>query len=188
MRFIPLAALALSATVISAPAHAGAPTWNVNKGSSHLGFGVAVNNQGVKGEFRRWDAQIAFDPKALGQSRVAATIEMGSAVTGEATRDQSLPTADWFNVAAFPRATFVATNFKDLGGGRYQAMGDLTIRGVRRPVVLPFTLKINGNSAQMQGSLTINRGMFGVGQGQWKGTEMVAANVQINVSLNATRP
>lgn len=115
MRFIPLAALALSATVISAPAHAGAPTWNVNKGNSHLGFGVAVNNQGVKGEFRRWDAQIAFDPKALNQSRVAATIEMGSAVTGEATRDQSLPTADWFNVAAFPRATFVATNFKDLG-------------------------------------------------------------------------
>ncbi|WP_068092825.1 YceI family protein [Novosphingobium rosa] len=181
------AALALGAT-ISAPAYAGAPVWSVNKAASHLGFGVAVNNQGVKGEFRRWDAQIAFDPKALNQSRVSATIEMGSAVTGEATRDQSLPTADWFNTAAFPRATFTATSFKDLGGGRYQAIGDLTIRGVRRPVVLPFTLKITGKSAQMQGSLTINRGLFGVGQGQWKGAEMVAANVQINVTINATHP
>lgn len=186
MRSMLFAAMALSA--ISAPAYAGAPVWNVNKASSHLGFGVAVNNQGVRGEFRRWDAQIAFDPKALSQSRVAATIDMGSAVTGDATRDQSLPTGDWFNTAAFPRATFTASSFKDLGGGRYQAMGDLTIRGVRHPVVLPFTLKIAGKSAQMQGSLTINRGLFGVGQGQWKGTEMVAANVQVNVSINATQP
>jgi polyisoprenoid-binding protein YceI len=74
----------------------------VNKGASHVGFGATVSNQGIRGEFRRWDAQIAFDPKALNQSRVAATIEMGSAVTGDATRDQSLPTPDWFNVAAFP--------------------------------------------------------------------------------------
>lgn len=181
---IPAFALALA---IFAPAHAAAPNWVVNKGASHVGFGATVSNQGIRGEFRRWDAQIAFDPKALNQSRVAATIEMGSAVTGDATRDQSLPTPDWFNVAAFPRATFVATNFRDLGAGRYQAFGDLTIRGVHRPVVLPFTLKINGNNAQMQGSLTINRGSFGVGQGQWQGSEMVAANVQINVTINAVR-
>jgi polyisoprenoid-binding protein YceI len=184
MRLLPIAALAL---LFSGPAFAAAPAWTVNKGASHLGFGATVSNQGVRGEFRRWDAQIAFDPKALNQSRVAATIEMGSAVSGDATRDQSLPTPDWFNVAAFPRATFVATNFKDLGGGRYQAFGDLTIRGVHRPVVLPFTLKINGNTAQMQGSLTINRGSFGVGQGQWQGSEMVAANVQVNLSINAVR-
>lgn len=187
MRFIPIAALALTASMLSSPALAAAPSWNVNKANSHLGFGVSVSNQGVHGEFRRWDAQISFDPKALGQSRVAATIDMGSAVTGDATRDQSLPTPDWFNTAAFPRASFVATSFKDLGGGHYQAFGDLTIRGIKHPVVLPFTLKIQGNNAQMQGSLTINRGSFGVGQGQWKSSEMVGANVQINVSINATR-
>ncbi|MDE1918258.1 MAG: YceI family protein [Sphingomonadales bacterium] len=187
MRFTPIAALALGTSLLSAPAMAAAPAWNVNKANSHLGFGVSVSNQGVHGEFRRWDAQINFDPKALGQSRVAAIIDMGSAVTGDATRDQSLPTADWFNTATFPRASFVASNFKDLGGGRYQALGELTIRGVKHPVALPFTLKIQGKNAQMQGSLTIGRSSFGVGQGQWRSSEMVGANVQITVTINATR-
>jgi polyisoprenoid-binding protein YceI len=188
MRPISIALLSLGLSLASVPAHAAAPNWSVNKASSHLGFGATVSNQGIKGEFRRWDAQITFDPKALDQSRVSATIDMGSAVTGDATRDQSLPTADWFDSAVFPRATFVASSFKDLGGGHYQAIGDLTLRGVHHPVVLPFTLRTVGKAAQMQGSLIINRGLFGVGQGQWKGSEMVGANVQINVIINATRP
>lgn len=187
-----LASLALGASAllaIPAPAAAAAavPSWQVNAPASHLAFAATVMNQRVNGEFHRWNAQIQFDPQALAQSRVSVTIDMRSAFTGDATRDQSLPTPDWFNVASAPRATFTASHFVSLGNGHYQAQGELTIRGVRRPAVLPFTLNMAGNTAHMQGSLTLNRLDYGVGQGQFKDTGTVAANVQVNVSLTAVR-
>ena len=78
-------------------------------------------------------------PKALATSKVVVSIDTISAATGDADRDQALPTADWLAAQAFPKASFVSTGFKDLGGGRYQASGDLTLRGVKKPIVLPFT-------------------------------------------------
>jgi hypothetical protein len=54
-------------------------------------------------------------------------------------------------------------------------------------VVLPFTLVITGDSAKMSGALDIDRTLFGVGQGQWKGTEAVAAKVHVAINLVAHR-
>ena len=183
MRILALAAALLVAT----PALAAAPVWTVNKPASRLGFTGAMNGQSFSGVFRRWDVRIQFDPKALAQSSVVAVIETGSAVTGDQTRDEALPTADWFSAAAFPRATFQATQFKDLGGGRYQAIGTLTIRNVKRAVVLPFQLAITGSQATMHGSLTIDRRTFGVGQGQFATGDTVATNVRVDVAITATR-
>jgi len=184
MRMIaPVAAIVLAVS----PALAAAPAWTVNKQASKLGFSSAMNGQAFNGTFRRWNARIQFDPKALNQSSVVAVIDMGSAVTGDQTRDEALPSADWFAIAVFPRATFQANQFKDLGGGRYQAFGTLAIRNVKRPAVLPFQLVIKGNQATMRGSLTIDRRTFGVGQGQFATPDTVAANVRIDVAITATR-
>ena len=175
------------AMLAAAPSLASAPAWTVNKQASKLGFTGAMNGQSFNGGFRRWDAKIQFDPKALNDSSVLAVIDTGSAVTGDQTRDEALPTADWFSTAAFPRATFQANQFKDLGRGRYQAIGTLSIRNVKRPVDLPFQLTINGNQATMHGSLTIDRRIFGVGQGQFATGDTVATNVRIDVAISATR-
>lgn len=186
MRPYPLAlAIALSTPALAAPAQA--PTWTVNKQVSKLGFSGTMNGQPFAGIFRHWDAAIRFDPKSLGTSSVTAVIDMGSAKTGDQTRDEALPTADWFAAAAFPRATFTSSQFKDLGGGRYQAIGTLAIRNVKRPVVMPFTLKIAGNVATMQGVLSVDRRLFGVGQGQFATGDTVATAVRINVNVTAKK-
>lgn len=186
MRLSPLAlALVFSAPAFAAPAQT--PTWTINKTVSRLGFAGAMNGQGFAGTFRHWDAAIRFDPKSLGTSRVTAVIDMGSASTGDQTRDEALPTSDWFSAAVFPRATFTASEFKDLGGGRYQAIGTLAIRNVRRPVVLPFMLKIAGNDATMQGILTVDRRTFGVGQGQFVTGDTIATPVRITVNISAKK-
>jgi len=186
MRFHSLAlVIAMSAPVSAAPAPA--PTWTVNKAASKLGFTGTMNGQGFNGAFRRWDATIRFDPKSLATSSVTAVIDMGSATTGDQTRDEALPTAGWFSAAAFPRATFTANQFKDLGGGQYQAIGTLAIRNAKRPVVLRFTLNITGAAATMQGVLTVDRRLFGVGQGQFATGETVATAVRINVNIAAKK-
>lgn len=184
MRFpIFVAAVLMTAPAIAAPA----PSWAIDKAHSRLTFVARMGSQTINGSFRQFDARIAFDPSNLAASRVAAVIDTASASTGDASRDQSLPTADWFNVPAFPRATVVSTSFRKLGGTRYEALGRLTIRGAARPVALPFELAISGNAARMRGTLTIDRRWFGVGQGQFATPSTVAANVQINLAINTRK-
>ncbi len=180
--------LALVVALGTASAAAAAPpSWTVDKPASRLGFSAAMSGQSFDGLFRRWDAKILFDSKALATSSVTVVVDTASAATGDATRDQALPTDDWFAAAAFPRATFTAAKFVDGGKGRYQAIGTLTIRNVRRPAVLPFALAIAGDVATMQGQLTIDRRAFGIGQGQFATPDTVAAAVRISVRLRAVR-
>jgi len=166
---------------------AAAPAWRADMAASKLGFTGAMNGQAFNGVFSRWDVQIAFDPKDLAASHVIATIDMSSARTGDQTRDEALPSADWFSVKAYPKATFVSRRITAAGPGRYIAQGELTLRGVTRPVSLPFALAITGDAAKMTGSVALDRSAFGVGQGQWKGGEPVSLKVQVNVAIAARR-
>lgn len=181
-------ALALS-ILLAAPAAAlasPAPAWTVDPGSS-VGFSSSFSGDAFTGHFNRWTAAIRFDPKNLAGSSVTATIDLASAATGDKDRDSSLPTDDFFAAAKFPRATFTAATFKDLGGGHYQAIGQLTLRGVAKPLTLPFTLAITGAQAKMSAATSLNRLAFGVGQGQWSATDSIPAAVAVTINLAAHR-
>jgi len=191
MRIHPLitlaAVLAVSIGLATPAARAAPAAWTVDKAASRLGFKSSFSGMDFEASFRRWDAQIVFDPKALGASSATVSIEPASVATGDAERDGALPTADWFDVAQFPRAIFVTKSIKSLGGDRYRADGVLTLRGQSRPVALPFTLTIAGDVAKMTGEVAIDRSAFGVGQGQWSSAETVPLTVTVTVSITAHR-
>jgi polyisoprenoid-binding protein YceI len=188
------AALMLLATAVPsefAPAAAApvaqAPAWAVDMAGSQLRFQSSAGGTSFTGTFGRWHADIRFDPKKLVGSSVLVKVDMASARTGSSDRDEALPGADWFAIGQYAQATFASKTFKDLGGGRYQAIGTLTMRGISRPLVLPFTLKITGRQARMTGTATIDRHVFGVGQGQFATADTVPFNVQLAVVLSAKR-
>ena len=164
---------------------ASAAVWIVDKPASHVDFTGAMSGQSFHGGFKRWDADIVFDPANLATSHVTARIETGAAAAGDQSRDEALPTPDWFSVKVFPTAVFQSRRIAAAGPGRYVADGDLTIRGVKRPVSLPFTLAIAGDGARMHGTLDLDRATFGVGQGQWKAGDTVALKVQVEVTVAA---
>jgi polyisoprenoid-binding protein YceI len=178
---------ALAAVLAPAVALAAPSTWTVDKAASRLTFSSTVSGQGFTGRFARWDAAIHFDPKDLAHSDVTATIDVTSAATGNGDRDAELPDQDWFWTSHFPRASYVAKSFQPAGPGRYVAVGVLTIRGVAKPLTLPFALTINGAAAHMTGAAGLNRLAFGVGQGEWSATDTVPANVTVNIDLTAHR-
>lgn len=179
---------ALAAVAIATPAWAApAPAWTVDKAASKIAFSSSMSGAGFSGSFKRWDAVIRFDPANLAGSSVTATVDMASAATGDADRDSTLPGAEWFSVAKYPRATYTATKFRALGGGKYQADGVLTLRGVAKPVSLPFNLVITGGTAKMTSALNLNRLVFGVGSGEWKSTEVVPAMVRLDIAITAKR-
>lgn len=168
-----------------APIQQAASNWVVDKTASKLGFETVVNGQPVAGQFSRWSAVIRFDPAHLADAEVEVIVDTGSATTQDDTRDQMLSTPDWFDRAVFPEARFHAGKVLSRGGNSYEADGDLKIRSADKPVVLPFTLAIVDGQATMSASMPIDRTAFGVGQGQWAGTDSVAATVTVKVALVA---
>lgn len=180
-------AVALAALAIAAPAWAAPPAWTVDKAASKVGIGSIFDGQAVSGSFRKWDADIRFDPKDLAHSSAKVTIDVGSAATGDADRDAALPDTPWFYAAKYPKATFVTHSFKALGANRYEAQGELTIKGVTKPLTLPFTLVITGDTAKMNAAVGVNRLAFGVGQGEWATTQVIPAAVQVTIALTAHR-
>ncbi|MBS0361616.1 MAG: YceI family protein [Proteobacteria bacterium] len=167
-----------------APAASGPVAWKVAPGST-INFQTAWGGDAVQGRFEKWTADILFSPDALEKSKVVVTIDMTSARTGDEQRDASLPAGDWFDAATHPKAVFTATKFDKKGEGSFVAHGTLQMRGVTKPVDLPFKLKIVGDRAQMSGQTNLDRTLFGVGQGEFTATDQVPAKVTVRVQVNA---
>jgi cytochrome b561/polyisoprenoid-binding protein YceI len=180
-------AAAPASPAVAAPQAPAEPVaWRLEDGSK-LEFETAWGQTKIEGAFRRFTADIRFSPAALDRSRVSVTIDVSSVATGDAQRDEALPGYDFFNIDEHPRASFVADRFEQVGDDRYVARGRLTLRGVTRPVNLPFELKIDGDRARVRGETSLDRTAFGVGQGEFAATDQVPAQVKIEVDLRARR-
>jgi polyisoprenoid-binding protein YceI len=176
-------ALGLSAAPLAA---AQAADWTVDPAKSRIGFtGVQVGAP-FKGRFTRYDAQISFDPQKPEAGKAVVLIDLTSAETGDKQRDEALPQADWFNTSKDKQARFEATRFVPKGGDAYDAVGTLTIRGMRKDVTLPFRLTVSGGTAHAVGHLDLVRTDYGVGQGSWANDSMVALQVGVDVDLTAS--
>lgn len=169
------------------PAPHAAPVWTVDKAASRVSFRALLAGRPVDGVFKRWDVQLAFDPANLRASRLTAVVQADSAVTGQPGRDQALSGPDWLATRRFPRATFTSRVITAAGPGRYLAAGDLTLRGVARPVVLPLTVQVVRDKMRLDATFPLDRGVFGVGQQNWRGGDVLALPVQVAVRLSAVR-
>ena len=182
-KFIP--AILLAAFAIARPA--AAADWAVDPAKSTLGFTASVSGANFDGKFKTWQAEISFDPANPAAGHAKVTIDMASSATGDRQRDAALPDSDWFAVKKNPQAVFEATSFTSKGGNQYEANGTLTIRGVAKPVTMPFTLDITGSDAHAKGKLDIVRTDYGVGQGEWSTAETVGLGVSITFDLAAKK-
>lgn len=137
----------------------------------------------VEGRFRKFDAQIAFDPKKPEAGKVSFTIDMGSASFGSPEVDAELPKPVWFNVPKFPQATFQSSTIKAIGAGKFEVTGKLAIKGSTRDVVVPVTLTQAGGATTASGAFALKRLEFRIGEGEWADTSMVANDVQVKFRL-----
>jgi len=144
-------------------------------------LGVPLN-----GHFKQFDAQVQFDTAKPETSKIRFTVDTGSATMGSKETDSNLVSADWFNVAKFPKATFDSTAVKALGGGKYQVDGTLTIKGNAQKVSVPVQLTQSGATTTATGSLPLKRLPFKIGDGDWADTSMVADDVTVQFKLALT--
>ncbi|WP_343592448.1 YceI family protein [Paracidovorax wautersii] len=140
----------------------------------------------VEGRFKKFDAQIAFDPAKPATSKIAFTVDTGSATLGVKESDAELPKATWFNVPKFPQATFQSTAIKAAGPGKFDVTGKLSIKGATQDVTVPVTLTQSGNITTATGAFAIKRLAFKIGENEWADTSMVADDVQVKFKLALT--
>ena len=137
----------------------------------------------VDGVFKKFDANISFDPKKPDAGNVALSIDTGSASLGIAQTDAELPKPEWFNAPKFPQATFQSSAIKSLGGGRFEVAGKLTIKGYVRDIVVPVSVVQSAGTSVASGAFTIKRLEFKIGEGDWADTSIVANDVQVRFKL-----
>ncbi|MDJ0627162.1 MAG: cytochrome b/b6 domain-containing protein [Rhodobacter sp.] len=156
--------------------------WTVTEGT--LGITVQQLGSAVAGSFADWSADIAFDETAANgrHGTVDVQIAIASLALGSVTSQALGP--DFFAADAHPDAGFTADILAAETG--YLADGSLTLRGTKVPVSLPFTLDIDGSTARMTGTTTLDRRDFGIGE-SYPDESSVGFSVAVEITLAATR-
>lgn len=140
----------------------------------------------VDGQFKKFDAQIAFDPTQVGQSKVSISIDTGSATLGVAETDAELKKPLWFHTAQFPKATFQSTNIKAVTPQSLQVTGLLRMKGVEQTITIPVQLQQSANTTTATGQFTLQRIPLKIGEQEWADTSMVANDVAVRFKLELT--
>ncbi len=160
------------------------PAWSIEPGGA-LRFAVDNAGTAISGSFSRWDGAIVMDPANPSTARIRIEVDLSSATLGDATQDRMLRGEDFLATSANPTAIWRALGVRALGGGRYEADGTLSLKGVSRPQRIRFTLTGEGDRRAVQGSASIDRTAFSVGTGE--NAANLAPNVRVSFAFDATR-
>lgn len=169
--------------------------WSVDKSHSNVGFKVRhLGISNVSGKFHDYEVDLAFDPADLSTLEATATIQIASIDTENQKRDDHLRSEDFFAAEEYPAMTFTSKEVRSVDGNDFELVGDLTIRGVTKEVVLDGTMVgtavMRGNEiAALEASTTINRMDYGL---QWNklteaGGVVVSHDVEIILEIEAAK-
>ena len=138
----------------------------------------------IPGKFKRFDAAIDIDPVKPEKSSANVHIDIGSLTTGNDEADAVAVGPDWLDKARAPYAIFKSVSMRELGGGRYEAKGTLSIRNKERDIVIQFgTADQAAGKTVISSEFIINRSEFGIGGGVWNEGGVVSEQISVKVRL-----
>jgi polyisoprenoid-binding protein YceI len=171
-------------------------TFAIDPGHSRIGF-IARHAMvsKVRGSFNEFDGSGFFDAATPANSHLEVTIQAASVDTRNAERDAHLRSGEFFDMESFPTIRFVSTSVVPRGADRFAVTGDLTLKGVTKPVT--FDLELTGTSTDpwgntrlgLDGSAVINRKDWGV---SWNaaleaGGVLVGEKVTLEFEISAVK-
>lgn len=194
MRKIFLLLVAAVLSVFSAKSsEAALKTWEID--AAHGGFYFTIDHiySKVRGHFNQFSGTVQFDADNPTASSFVFKIQTESIDTNIAKRDKHLQSADFFDAAKYPEMTFESTKVMDKGNGRYDVHGKFTVKGVAYDLVLPMTFAgpkdhpaMKGKQvAGFNGSLTLDRLAYKVGDGKLFNLGVVGKDVEVLVTIEA---
>ncbi|HSB18652.1 MAG TPA: YceI family protein [Anaeromyxobacteraceae bacterium] len=186
----------LAASLLAlAPVLALAADWNIDPAHTQTSFAVRhLVISTVRGEFGKTSGTIHLDDSDLTRSSVEATIDAATVSTRNPDRDAHLRSPDFFDVARYPTVTFRSTKVEKAAAGALEVTGDLTLRGVTRPVTLHVALspEVKGMGGETRRGFSattrINRQDYGLRWSKMVEAGPVAGDeVTISLDVEAVR-
>jgi polyisoprenoid-binding protein YceI len=191
---------ALVALVATASlAAAAATTWKIDPVHTEVGFEVRHFFAKVHGVFHDVSGTIAFDPADTSAIKIDATVQVKSIDTGTPKRDAHLRSSDFFNADKDSTLSFKSTKVARVGKDKFKITGDLTMRGVTKPVVFDAeflgssAVSVDGHSmgskAGFSATTVVNRKDWGINWNKTldNGGLMVDDNVTIVLNVEADK-
>jgi polyisoprenoid-binding protein YceI len=162
---------------------------------SHSNVGFEVRHMGiatVRGNFKKFEGTVESGDGTL---KLSGAVDASTVDTGEAQRDGHLQSPEFFDAAQFPQITFASTGAEPTDDGRIKLTGDITIKGVTKPIELVGEIGENGEDPwgnerigfELEGK--IDRREFGLKWNQTlpNGNVLVANEVKLVISVSAVK-
>ena len=198
MRIVPRFLTSFVVVLASVSIASAAPiTWKVDPNHTEVGFEVRHFFSKVHGRFRDFEGTIVFDEADPSAIKVEATAKVVSVDTGNERRDADLKSPNFFEAEKNPTLTFKSTKVTKAGKDKYKVAGDLTMRGVTKPVTFDAeflgasTVGVDGQSwgsrAGFAATAVVNRKDFGISWNQTldNGSLMLGDMVTITLNIEA---
>lgn len=181
------------ASVGNAAPESGAPksggeTLTISPENSKVEFVAAKVTRSHNGSFKQFSGTIDLVNNSVEQSIVTINIDTGSVTTDEDQLTTHLKTADFFDVARFPKATFVSTKIEPntASGATHTITGNFDLHGVKKSISFPAAIQIAPDSVSANGEFSINRKDFGINY-PGKADDLIRDGVVIKLTIKAPR-
>ena len=171
--------------LIASPAIAA--NWTVDAARSTLTFEGSQSGEPFHGSFTRFTPEIDFSEADPQKGKIHVTVDLASVTADTKDQSQALPTKEWFDVKAFPKAEFTSTSILRTGEHAYAVAGDLTLKGIKKAVTIPFNLRPEAEKMHAKGEFKLSRSDFKVGTGEWEKDTYIAYPVAVKFDLIATQ-
>jgi polyisoprenoid-binding protein YceI len=127
---------ALAFVFAASPLYAQAAAWRIDPQHTSVQFAIThMAASKVRGRFNKTTGTVTWDGKDFATAAVEIIVDAASIDTGVKERDDHLRTSDFMHISKYPTMTFKSTKIEETGAGRVRMSGNLTIRGVTKPVV-----------------------------------------------------
>ncbi len=204
IRPVPIAVLALAVLVVTMQLAAAATTGGVAApvlatrqvsgasvvaGRSEIAFTLSQMGVHFNGRFRKWHADVDFDPAALARSHAVIDVDLASIDFASEDSENAARGPQWFNTARFPVAHFASTSIASRGGDRYDVVGLLSLKGITHDCIVPIVVKADASGNRVaEGSFAIRRLDYRIGEGEWADPATVANDVIVKLRMVLAPP
>jgi polyisoprenoid-binding protein YceI len=135
----------------------------------------------VEAPFQKFSGSVEYDPANPTAAKASLEVMTGSLDIGSPEYNEEVQGKKWFDVARFPKGTFVSTAVVVKAPGKLQATGNLTLKGKTAPVTVQVTVSKAGALTQFDGTFNLSRKAYGIDDPQWN--DLLEDNVKVKFRL-----
>ena len=162
-----------------------AETLVISPENSKIEFVASKVTRSHQGSFKKFTGKIELVPDSIPESRVSIDIDTASVETDDPQLTGHLKTPDFFDVAKYPKATFVSTKIEPNNNG-YTITGNFDLHGVTKSISFPANIQVTAESAAVDAEFSINRKDFGIVYAG-KADDLIRDAVVIKLDLRVPR-